>query len=342
MRYDEWKRATTKINFFQQSPQLKKLTDLYQIHERNPTPASVTNLKLALDAWKACPQYATERTQIGIANVTSLAYIAGQSSSVLPGGGVTMRPDGYRLYGPADVGYNLDGDVLLPPAQRPPALTAAQIQIINECMRRCRRAVTLSRDAMIDVAAKTALGPNPTANEQRYVDIFGAFDQARAKTVLKNYKTIASALTDPKVYDHRHTTFFAGKGEGYAATHRGAQTVDVELWLGRDFFLDRARVGRTRQDQHNAFQTATDATVGTIVHEFSHASINSVDVPPVDDFGNWKLTPDATTWESPDNDVQASGREEVRRVAAKEPRAAIVAADCYGQFAAECLAASGK
>ena len=171
----------------------------------------------------------------------------------------------------------------------------------------------------------------------------GAFDQARATTVLQNYKTIFLAITNPIIYDHRHTDFFAERGEGFAATHRGAQTVNVELWLGRDFFLDRTRVGRTVGSKNTAYQTATFATVGTIVHEFSHASINSVDVPPVTAPPlQWELIPDAVTWETPDNDEQASGKEQVRQVALLEPRAAIVAADCYGQFAAETLAAKGK
>lgn len=339
MNFDEWKRAAQKISFFKQSAQLKKVTDMYQAHELRPTPASAGKLQAAIKEWEAYAQHAVEKTQIGAANVTALKGVAGTVVSV--SSGVKILPVGYRLYAPGDAGYKQDGDTLLPVDKRPPKLTAAQFQILNECIMRSRNAAGLAHEAMKKIATKTALTPPLNADEQRYIDIFGAFDQTRAKKVLENFQAIVSALTNPIIHDHRSTDFFAKKGEGYAAAHRGTATANVDLWIGHDIFLDRYKFDSNHQDTKAAFQTATDSTVGTLVHEFSHASINSVDVPPVKDDGSWELPPGAD-WASPDNDKQATGRVQVRRVAAKEPRAAIVAADCYGQFAAECLAATGK
>jgi hypothetical protein len=89
------------------------------------------------------------------------------------------------------------------------------------------------------------------------------------------------------------------------------------------------------------YNRTTDATVGTLVHEMSHGSFSAVDAPPVDKGGNWKLAPDLNTWASPDNDVQSSTPELDKRLAAKEPRAAIVNADNYGQFAVEATRLKG-
>jgi hypothetical protein len=339
MNFDEWKRATAKISFFKQSAQLKKVTDMYQVHEQRPTPASAANLQGAIRDWERYAQHGVEKTQIGPANVTALKNIADTKVSV--SSGVKIIPVGYRIYAPGDAGYKLDGDTLLPADKRPPKLTAPQIQILNECIMRSKNAASLACAAMKKIAEKTALTAPLSADEQRFVEIFGVFDKTRAKKIHENFQAILSALTNPIIHDHRSTDFFAKKGEGYAAAHRGTATANVDLWIGHDIFLDRYKFDRTHQDTKNAFQTATDSTVGTLVHEFSHASINSVDVPPVKDDGNWELPPGAD-WESPNNNKQATGRKQVRLVASKEPRAALVAADCYGQFAAECLAATGK
>ena len=316
------------------------------------TPAAKKNLSIAYEAWKNCPQYNAEKVIIGAAAENGLkSEITG--ATVVTNVKATIKPRGYTLYVPGDTGYKLDGDTLLPLAQRAAPLTSSQIQIINEALQRSKLAAELARNAMITVSKKSALGVTKSTNEQLYVDIFGAYDQTRATTVRKNYDSIVSALTNPVVHDHRSTSFFNTVGEGYAATHSGNVTVNVDLWLGRDFFADRYHKkfqGRNAKSidsvkaKTDAYNTATDSTVGTLVHEFAHASINAVDCPEIVKVGGvdrFYTNPNAG-YSSPNNNRQASGEDQVTRLAKLEPRAAIVSADCYGVFAAKVLTNATK
>jgi len=343
---DDWKNATQgrQWAFHVRSPELTQLTSALESYAQRATSTNLGSLKSALTAWQSSGKFITEQGLVTLAVVNQLkTYVAGAGASALLNVKASgVHAQGFVLYAPGDAGYLLDGDTPLPLPQRLPSLTPTQIQVISEALRRCRRAVEVARNALIGIAAKTALTPPLTDAERLFVDYFGAFDAARARTILANYKNLYTAFSSmPHVHDHRNTDF---GDDCYAATHRGTVLVNVDVWLGRDFFGQRLRVGGNKGDSDfwtSAKKHATDATVGTMVHEFSHAVIDTVDVPPVKNDGSWKLTPDPVTWESPDNDVQASTPVQDKRVAAKEPRAAMVNADNYGQFAAEMLGLEG-
>lgn len=250
---------------------------------------------------------------------------------------------GYRLYVPGDPFYEQDGDAMLPANQQLPALTPIEIRRLNEAVSRVLQAVTAGRDLMIKIAAKSSLTGALGPGEALYVSYFGAFDKTRAQTVVKNFNALhkCASGTGPIIFDHRNTDF----GEDcYAACKKGNVMADLKIWMGRDFFT-QGKVSNVQWGTNDASQSAynrtTDATLGTMVHEMSHGCFRAVDAPPVDSGGHWKLTPNINTWESPDNNVQSSTPKLDKRLAIKEPRAAIVNADNYGQFAVEAMGMQG-
>ncbi|MFK7914396.1 MAG: hypothetical protein AB8B93_10820 [Pseudomonadales bacterium] len=252
--------------------------------------------------------------------------------------------------------------------------TSVEIQKMNEAIARSKRACELARDAVIKVVGRSASAPATTPVEQAYVDYFGAFDTARAQRVLANYKTLCQAFANtPQIVDWRQKPQY---GSAFAAASRGGVTNGVKVYMGGAFF-NGTKVQRTTADQQgnlitskedldNAYDTLTDYTVATFIHEFAHASFWAVDAPPVNkvssqfanaraavaqkqglnvEHGNiaegysWKLTPDLSDPNSrdyglsPDMWVQASTPKADKELAAAAPHVAVRNADNYGQFA---------
>lgn len=313
----------------------------YATHGTGPRDANAVDVWTKLQAWKA--KEPAEYAKInGAADELGLVVKAAYNKRAIPLAGVLateVGAVGYRLYAPGNPFYEQDGDAMLPLNQRLPALSPAQIRRINEAVARVTKAVTAARDTMIKIAHKPTLVSPMNAAEKLFVDYFGTFDKARATAVLGNFNTLHEVVSGkgPIVFDHRNTDF----GEDcYAACKRGHVKKDIKIWMGRDFFSQgTASSGNwgSAQASEEVFTRTTDATVGTLVHELSHGAFAAVDAPPVSKGGAWKLTPDAGTWASPDNDVQSSTPELDKRLAAKEPNAAIVNADNYGQFAVEAM-----
>jgi len=113
---------------------------------------------------------------------------------------------------------------------------------------------------------------------------------------------------------------------------------------GRDFCAEgksHGKLGNVNEMQL-VYNRTTAATVGTLVYEMSHGTFSAVDAPPVRKGREWKLAPNVNTWASPDNSVQSSTPELDKRLALKEPRAAIVNADNYGQLAVEAARLKGR
>jgi hypothetical protein len=334
MDYTTWKSAADKVAFFSASGELKDLGSALELYEVRPSISRAEGVVSALAAWKGCAKFNAEQAKIGAGTVTQLeTHVAGLTGGVI--GNIKasqVRCTEGRLYRPGDAQYELDGDTVLPVNQCLPPLTPSEIQRLNEALRRTKNAIEAARDVMIGIAAKSTLGQAPYGrSDQLYIDYFGAFDQTRAKKVLKNYMQLHRAVCaagGPILFDHRNTDF----GEDcYAACKRGNVVADVKIWLGRAFFSEGIARGT---DFKKVVSHTTDATVGTMVHEFSHGAIDTVDCPPVNNAGTGFVhSYDAVTWESDDNNIQASTPEDDKKLAAFEPRAAIVNADCYGQFA---------
>jgi hypothetical protein len=340
----EWSIRTVTLRV--RSPSLKALDGAVQVLATQGTgvrDANAVDAFQKLKAWKAASplEYAKISAQ---ADELKTAVVDGYNRRAVPLAGVTatqIGPVGYRLYAPGDANYEQDGDAMLPLNQRLPDLTPVEIRRLNEAVARVLKAVSAARDAMIKIASKKSLAPPLAAAEALYVDYFGAYDPARAQTVLKNFKTLHTVASGngPIIFDHRNTDF----GEDcYAACKRGTVVNDLKIWMGRDFFAEgkaggSAAVWNALSGTQSVYNRTTDATLGTLVHEMSHGSFRAVDAPKVDAGGNWELAPDAATWASPDNDEQSSTPELDKRLAKKEPRAAIVNADNYGQFAVEVM-----
>lgn len=223
-------------------------------------------------------------------------------------------------------------------------LSMAQTSRITEAFRRAKTAIGYAHSAVVELARLPALPSRPLSVEhQSYVDYFGAFDKTRIARVKQNITVLKLAFDrGPTIVDVRDTEY--GKG-CYAACFRGkVATIDgttgqatvlssLQVFLGRAFFLKGAL----------NYGDTTDATVGTLIHEFAHGAIDAVDVPPVNAAGGWthaRKSDDATHrdfGDSTDNSIQASTVELDKLLAMHKPDYALVNADNYGQFAAALL-----
>jgi len=341
----EWELRTRAV--MRRSAQLRALDASvlnYAVKGTGPRDSHALAVWNDLSVWKTAVPAEYGRITAPADELQTAVQVAYHRRAVPVAGVIATHvgPVGYRLYAPGDVSYEQDGDAMLPPNQRLPALSPVEIRRLNEAVARVLQAITAARDLMIVIAAKQSLVAPLSAGEALYVDYFGAFDKARAKTVLNNFNTLHKAASGngPIIFDHRNTDF----GEDcYAACKRGNVLSNLKIWMGRDFFAEGKAKGN-RGDVNNkqlVYNRTTDATLGTLVHEMSHGTFKAVDAPPVLPGGQWELTPDVKTWASPDNSVQSSTPELDKRLAAKEPRAAIVNADNYGQFAVEAVRLRG-
>jgi hypothetical protein len=342
----EWDIRTRALRG--RSPLMKALDASVLVYATKGTglrDANAVDVFTKLQAWKAgqALEYGTIKAA---ADEMKAEVKAAYKKRAIPMAGVlatNVGAVGYRLYVPGDPFYEQDGDAMLAVNQQLPALTPIEIRRLNEAIVRVLRAVTAGRDLMIKLAAKSSLTAPLGQGEALYVSYFGAFDKTRAQTVLKNFNALHKCASGagPIIFDHRNTDF----GEDcYAACKRGNVMVDLKIWMGRDFFAEGKASSTqwgTKDASQSAYNRTTDATLGTMVHEMSHGCFKAVDAPPVNSGGHWKLTPDINTWASPDNSVQSSTPKLDKLLAEKEPRAAIVNADNYGQFAVEAMGMQG-
>lgn len=200
-------------------------------------------------------------------------------------------------------------------------------------MHRAKHGAEVARNAMLEVKRRNNLNATPLPPEDTaYRKLFR--NPALIQTVLDRFTVLQLAFSpNPTVVDVRNTlygtTCYAAcfrRDLTVKSAHHGALTLSggVEVFLSRGFFVG------------GDYEASTNATVGTLVHEFAHGSFSAVDAPRVMSNGNWELTPSTTPrnlWESPDKSKQSNTPELDRRLANKEPRAAIVNADNYGEYA---------
>lgn len=204
-------------------------------------------------------------------------------------------------------------------------LGPTEIARLNEAVMRSNQAATAAVTALSKIN-----GPIPTVgatlDQRLYKAYFGPYDKARRTTVLKNFMAIQQAVDGSRggtkgslqVIDSRND---AGKLTWFAATFRNsAGGGEILMYVGREFFLNATAVG---------FNTSTDFTVGTVIHELSHACFGASDVPTVAAGGKSQL--DGTGMPlvgSVCNDADSD-----KDLAADDPDAALLNADNYGQFA---------
>jgi hypothetical protein len=238
------------------------------------------------------------------------------------------RPEGWTLVAYA----GLD---LVPPGDRVGALSGPEIQRINEAFRRAKSAVELARDALIKIQSPNGFPPQLNADQQSYIDFFGAYDANRFQKVLGNMTGLALAFKNtPRVTDYRNQAEwwkeYGGCVRANLISNAGGSvslTGTVDILIGRGFLMRGGYAG------------TTDATVGTLVHEFSHGTFAAVDVPEVDAFGNFACTRESDTpgdynfGNSTDPfHHQASQEADDKLLATHHPGYAVVNADSYAQF----------
>jgi hypothetical protein len=113
----------------------------------------------------------------------------------------------------------------------------------------------------------------------------------------------------------------AGKMTWFAATFRNsAAGGDILMYVGRAFFVNSTATG---------FNTSTDFTVGTIIHELAHACFGASDVPTVAAGGKAQLDGSGM----PLVGAVCNDADSDKDLAADDPDAALLNADNYGQFA---------
>jgi len=273
-----------KVKFFIRSPQLEDLTQAFELYTQRATKANLEQLADRFSAWRnlGTQQVQSERATIGASAENDLQFTITQakaSNLVIKDKATNVTNKGWTLklwtkaeYPSMDA---VQANLMLP------ALKPSEITRINEAMARSKLAVEYARDAMIDLAKQNAIGNVPSAEEQLYLDFFGAFTQARAQKVLANYKILYNAFDGvPVMVDVRNTVLGM---QCYAGVQRGRIVAGLEVFVGRAFFLAGAVQDR--------YDTSSSSTVGTLIHEFAHGSFNAVDAPPVDGNGNWVLQP---------------------------------------------------
>ena len=227
-------------------------------------------------------------------------------------------------------------------------LSLPQTTRITEALRRTKSALQFAHSALVNIAGLAIFPTVPTSEQQIYLDYFGPFDKARIASVKRNYTVLKLAVEKgPRIVDLRDTVY--GK-TAYAACFRAdlgtrdAGKGQLSIVKGITVFLGRAFFAPGTMN----YGASTDASVGTLIHEFAHGAINAVDVPPVNALGAWthaRVSDDPTHGEfgnSTDNSIQASTIPLDKLLAKHQPNYAVVNADNYGQFAVALLTARGK
>lgn len=222
-------------------------------------------------------------------------------------------------------------------------LSVSQTSRITEAIRRTKAAIGHAHRAMISIGQLSAFPTTRTTEQGFYVDAFGAYDATRIAKVKHNFTVLKLAVErGPRIVDLRDTDYGLGC---YAACFRGSlgrtegRTGQVSVISALTVFLGRAFFASGSMN----YGESTDATVGTLVHEFAHGAVDAVDVPPVDALGAWTHArksddpADRDFGDSTDNSIQASTTATVKLLAQHKPNYAIVNADSYGQFAAALL-----
>ncbi|MCP4723275.1 MAG: hypothetical protein GY860_27805 [Desulfobacteraceae bacterium] len=346
IHYMVWKNSLGKYSFIS-SNELKKLNSSFATYESNKTPNNWKNLDADFKAWNTgiAVGLVGERTQLGTKKA-DLEYSILQWKPGAVAAVTTLPSVGWEALA-VPVTYGLTPVTVV---QQVPAMTRPQIQIVNEAMRRTKAGVEFTRDELIGMRKRNNFGaPTAGSTEEIYITHFGAYDAGRFQKVLINYTGLCVAMDNiPYICDARNTTFGL---DGHAACVRKPLIIPprgktplrmngrVIVLLLRDFFT-----GRTLN-----YTGSTDDSVGSLVHELCHGTLNLVDAPSLTSATTWEHQPKqlgnvnhADYGETPVNDDQASGEQQVEWLALKSPSIAIRNCDSYGRFCMEILTSLGK
>jgi hypothetical protein len=340
--YPNWKVSIASVPPFKRTKELQEVNSAFELYSTNSTQPRLATLEEKFLAWEesTSAEARAERQKLSSA-YKDLEFTIQRAAPTPVTTRANVTPLGWTLSVWDAVTFPWTREVVtnvLPP------LSPSEMTRLNESFRRVKVAVDLARTAMLAISKrKQFTGANVPFEERTYRDYFGVYDEKRLVKVLENFCILHLVFQrGPAVVDMRNTEY--GK-KTYAACYRNNVTTKeakgnlalngtVRMFLGRSFF------------EGTSYTASTDSTVGTLVHEFAHGSFSAVDAPPVEN-STWVLTPKelanpahADYGETPELLTQASGSDKDKALAAFAPDIAIRNADCYGQFAKECLVQS--
>jgi hypothetical protein len=266
-----------------------------------------------------------------------LATVWNEKPKMMAGVGASaLKPIGwqYQAY---------DNSDLLPQGQQLGELTMSEIAKINEAMMRAPSAVAAAHKALTRVGylrrngtPANELTMDDKAAVEAFANFFGAYDADRFERIADNFQVLVLAFKNtPKFADWRNDRAWKDTYGGCVRDNLGKKdksgtlnlTEEVEILFGRAF------LGKGN------YEKTSDDTVATLVHEFAHGSIDAVDVPDVDDQGNFQCgrqsdDPKARNFgNSTDAMNHQCSNERMDKVLAKfKPEYAVVNADNYAQF----------
>jgi Lysine-specific metallo-endopeptidase len=298
-----WMTMTKKWGF-KRSQALRNVDNAFATYEATPTTKNLQDLSAAFQVWSNTKQQVVtigllpviqydsrrdkKKNTDGLGAVELLKnYIVSQANT-----NIVIKEQATGLTDRVEVN-EISGSPFLPKEGRK----------IQESIRILAEAVRTTRDTTI--AALRGAGAARTL----YAKWFGAYNEARCREVRGRFQILdkicsqeAIVFTDGR--DNPDATF----ADAFAYATPGNETVRPEMWLGRAFFIEVWGPNAGRQ--------ALSMTLGTIVHELSHACFDTDDIDlPASEGG--------ALCNDPKNDC---------RLAEVRPDDAFVNADNYGEF----------
>lgn len=188
--------------------------------------------------------------------------------------------------------------------------------------RKLQEAINMLQSSLREARDTVIAARQPGDARNLYVKWFGAFDEARWRTVRDRFQVLDNICSKKGI------VFNDGRGDlanraAFAWAYPGEERNFPNMWLGDAFFTRRIGLGRARD--------AVSGTLGTLIHELTHACFRTGDVPV-------ESIVDSTAmdeWGSPVNygavDVCNDPKNDCR-LADRRPALAIMNADNYGEF----------
>jgi hypothetical protein len=321
LTHAEWIRLT-KATGRSRSQALKDVDDLLLRYEAS----GYSNTKLLNDLSKAFKTWSNTKMRtdmVGMMPVTTYKTVRGKKKDATTGkNALELMRDFLTGQATSNVVHRVEVTGLHERVAIVEAtgtlMTQAEGAKVQEAIRTLQVAVRKARDTVIG-----AKSPGP--ERVLYEKWFGAYDTTRCNTVRDRFQILDRICADKGIVftDGRDD---AANRSAYAWAYPGEERNFPNMWLGDGFFESAIGLGRGRQ--------AAGDTLGTLVHELTHACFNTGDVPeeaildvtPCDAYGspiNYGAVP---VCNDPKNDC---------RLAQRRPAEAIRNADNYGEFVVE-------
>jgi len=313
LTYDKWMTLTGKKS---RSDALKLVDTWFEAYEQSggTNKTYLRNLANAFKNWRATKQ--KEETK-GLMTIKLDKTRRGKTKDTTTGkSGVELLAEFIRDQNLSDVVIKVEATGLEERVavvqDDTVAMSGPELRKVNEAIRQIQESVRRSRDVVI--GANT-----PGADRNMFVKWFGAYDYDRWKTVRDRYRLLDDICVSKGIVftDGRQDPF--NDANTFAWAYPGEVKDFPNMWLGTAFFNVNFGPQRARK--------AYSDTLGTLIHELTHACFHTADVPvsgaePVDQWGH-PTNNGVDVCNDPKNDC---------RLAETRPDEAILNADNYGEF----------